>query len=75
MNLHQTATILLCYALRSGLLLAVGLGVPRILELRLPRILLVYWRLLLGVVLLLPMTPLHWPGGGSSLIFARSSSS
>jgi len=60
MNLHETATALLSYAMQSGLLLAVGLILPTALRLRHPRTLLVYWRVLLIVVLLLPLAPLDW---------------
>ncbi|MCW8984634.1 MAG: M56 family metallopeptidase [Thermoanaerobaculales bacterium] len=60
MNLHDTATAVLSYALQSGLLLAVGLLLPRVIRLRHPRTLLIYWRLLLIVVLLLPLAPLDW---------------
>jgi TonB family protein len=62
MNLHEAATALLSYAFQSGLLLAVGLILPPVLRLRHPRTLLVYWRVLLIVVLLLPLTPLDWVG-------------
>ncbi len=60
MNLHDTATAALSYALQSGLLLVVGLLLPRVIRLRHPRTLLVYWRVLLIVVLLLPFAPLEW---------------
>lgn len=60
MNLHDTATAVLSYALQSGLLLVVGLLLPRMIRLRHPRTLLVYWRVLLFVVLLLPLAPLEW---------------
>jgi len=60
MNLHDTATSVLSYALQSGLLLVVGLLLPRVIRLRHPRTLLVYWRVLLVVVLLLPLAPLEW---------------
>ena len=60
MNLHETATAVLSYALQSGLLLVVGLLLPRVIRLRHPRTLLVYWRVLLIVVLLLPLAPLEW---------------
>lgn len=60
MNLHDTATAVLSYALQSGLLLVVGLLLPRAIRLRHPRTLLIYWRVLLIVVLLLPLAPLEW---------------
>ena len=60
MNLHDTATAVLSYALQSGLLLVVGLLLPRLIRLRHPRTLLIYWRVLLIVVLLLPFAPLEW---------------
>jgi TonB family protein len=60
MNLHDSATAVLSYALQSGLLLAVGLLLPRLIRLRHPRMLLIYWRVLLIVVLLLPLAPLEW---------------
>ena len=60
MNLHDTATAVLSYALQSGLLLVVGLLLPRMIRLRHPRTLLIYWRVLLFVVLLLPLAPLEW---------------
>ena len=60
MNPHETATAVLSYALQSGLLLAVGLLLPRLIRLRHPRTLLIYWRVLLIVVLLLPLAPLDW---------------
>ena len=59
MNLHEAAAGLLSYALQSGLLLVVGLFLPRLLRLRHPAILLAYWRVLLLVVLLLPLI-LSW---------------
>jgi len=60
MNLHAAATAVLSYALQSGLLLIVGLLLPRLIRLRHPRTLLIYWRVLLIVVLLLPLAPLDW---------------
>ena len=60
MNLHETATAVLSYALQSGLLLVVGLLLPRVIRLHHPRTLLIYWRVLLIVVLLLPLAPLEW---------------
>ena len=60
MNLHDTATAILSYALQSGLLLGVGLLLPRVIRLRHPRTLLIYWRVLLIVVLFLPLAPLEW---------------
>jgi D-alanyl-D-alanine endopeptidase (penicillin-binding protein 7) len=60
MNLHQAATAVLSYTFQSGLLLAVGLILPTVLRLRHPRTLLVYWRVLLVVVLLLPLLPIDW---------------
>jgi TonB family protein len=62
MNLHEAATTLLSYAFQSGLLLAVGLVLPPLFRLRHPRTLLVYWRVLLIAVLLLPLAPLDWIG-------------
>lgn len=46
------------YALRCGLLLAVGLAVPRLLRLGHPRALLAYWHALLPVVVLAPLLEL-----------------
>ena len=60
MNLHTAATAILSYALQSGLLLIVGLLLPRLIRLRHPRTMLIYWRVLLIVVLLLPLAPLDW---------------
>ena len=60
MNVHDVATAVLSYALQSGLLLVVGLLLPRLIQLRHPRTLLVYWRVLLTAVLLLPLAPLEW---------------
>jgi len=60
MNFHTTAVGLLSYALQSGLLLVVGLLLPRVLRLRHPQTLLVYWRVLLIVVLFLPLAATIW---------------
>lgn len=60
MNLHETATAVLSYALQSGLLLGVGLLLPRLLKIRHPRTLLTYWRALLVVVVLLPVLLAGW---------------
>ena len=60
MNLHDAATAILSYSLQSGFLLVIGLLLPRLIRLRHPRTLLVYWRVLLIVALLLPMVPLDW---------------
>jgi len=60
MNFHHVAAGLLSYVFQSGLLLAVGLILPRALRVRHPRTLLVYWRLLLLVVLLLPLFTAVW---------------
>jgi TonB family protein len=60
MNFHHVAAGLLSYAFQSGLLLAVGLILPRALRVRHPRTMLVYWRLLLLVVLLLPFLMAVW---------------
>ncbi|KAA0253983.1 MAG: M56 family peptidase [Acidobacteria bacterium] len=49
------------YALRCGLLLAVGLALPRLLRLGHPRALLAYWHVLLPVVVLSPL--LELPAG------------
>jgi TonB family protein len=65
MNLHDTATALTSYALQSGLLLAVGLTLPRLLRFRHPRALLAYWRVLLIVVLFLPLAPIDLAGSQS----------
>lgn len=62
MNLHHAATAVLSYAFQSAFLLAVGLILPTALRLRHPRTLLVYWRVLLIAVLLLPLAPLEWVG-------------
>ncbi len=60
MNFHDTTIGLLSYALQSGLLLFVGLLLPRVLRLRHPETLLIYWRVLLIVVLLLPLAATIW---------------
>ena len=60
-NLHEAVTALVAYAFQSGLLLIVGLLLPRVLNLRHPRTLLAYWRILLAVAILLPLLPLNWP--------------
>jgi len=60
MNFYHTAAGILSYAFQSGLLLAVGLILPRALRVRHPRTMLVYWRLLLLVVLLLPLLTAVW---------------
>ena len=60
MNFYHAAAGLLSYVFQSGLLLAVGILLPRVLRLRHPRTLLVYWRLLLLVVLLLPLLTVVW---------------
>jgi TonB family protein len=60
MNLHEAATAIISYALQSGLLLVVGLLLPRMIRLRHPKTLLFYWRVLLLVVLLLPLVPFDW---------------
>ena len=60
MNLHDAAAGLLSYALQGGLLLVVGILLPRALRLRHPRTLLVYWRLLLIAVLVLPLLTAVW---------------
>lgn len=60
MNFHHVAAGLLSYVFQSGLLLAVGILLPRALRVRHPRTMLVYWRLLLLVVLLLPLLTVVW---------------
>ena len=60
MNLHDTAAGILSYALQSGLLLVVGLLLPRALRLRHPQTMLVYWRVLLAVVIFLPLAATLW---------------
>ncbi len=60
MNFHHVAAGLLSYAFQSGLLLAVGILLPRALRVRHPRTMLVYWRLLLLAVLLLPLLTVVW---------------
>ncbi len=60
MSHQETLIVLLSYALQSGLLLTVGLIAPRLLRLRHPRTLLVYWRILLPVVILLPLATAIW---------------
>jgi len=60
MNFHHVAAGLLAYLIQSGLLLAVGLILPRALRVHHPRTMLVYWRLLLLVVLLLPLLTVVW---------------
>jgi len=60
MNLHDAAAAFLSYALQSGLLLMVGLLLPRALRLRHPAVLLGYWRVLLAAVLLLPLAMTAW---------------
>jgi TonB family protein len=57
---HITLVGMLSYALHSGLVLMVGLLVPRLLRLHHPRTLLVYWRLLLPTVVLLPLATAIW---------------
>ena len=69
MNLHEAATALVSYAFQSGLLLAVGLVLPHVLRLRHPRTLLVYWRVLLIVVLLLPLG--NWVDRHRALVSPR----
>lgn len=70
MNLHEAATALTSYAFQSGLLLIVGLLLPRVLRLHHPRTLLAHWRILLVVVLLLPLLPIDWPRQASVPILA-----
>ena len=60
MSHHESLIVLLSYALQSGLLLAVGLIAPWLLRLRHPKTLLIYWRLLLPVVVLLPLANAIW---------------
>jgi TonB family protein len=60
MNLHEAAAGILSYALQSGLLLAIGLLLPKALRLRHPATLLGYWRVLLIAVLLLPLALTGW---------------
>jgi len=60
MNFHHVAAVLLSYAFQSGLLLAVGLILPWAFRVRHPRTMLVYWRLLLLAVLLLPLLTAVW---------------
>jgi len=60
MNFHITLVGLLAYVLQSGLLLIVGVLVPRLLRLRHPKTLLVYWRALLPTVILLPLATAIW---------------
>ena len=60
MNLHETAAGVLSYALQSGLLLAIGLLLPKVLRLRHPATLLGYWRGLLLAALLLPLALTGW---------------
>ena len=60
MTSHITLVGLLSYALQSGLLLMVGLLAPRLLRLRHPKTLLVYWRALLPTVILLPLATAIW---------------
>ena len=65
MNFHDAVPAALSYAFQSGLLLVAGLILPRLVRLRHPRALLVYWRVLLVVVLLLPLAPLDHIGEAS----------
>ncbi len=60
MNFHEVAAATLSYTLQSGFLLIVGLLAPRFLRLQHPKTLLVYWRVLLLVVLLVPLTTMIW---------------
>jgi TonB family protein len=60
MTFHITLVGLLSYALQSGLLLIVGLLAPRLLRLRHPKTLLVYWSVLLPAVILLPLATAVW---------------
>ncbi len=62
MNFHDAVAGVFSYAFQSGLLLVVGLILPRLVRLRHPRALLVYWRVLLVAVLLVPLAPLDHIG-------------
>lgn len=69
MSLHDTAAVMVAYALQSGLLLTVGVLAPRLLRLRHPQTLLVYWHWLLAAVVLLPLAASIWqPVGGLPMI-------
>jgi TonB family protein len=70
MNLHDAVTGLLSYGFESGLLLAVGLLLPRVLHLFHPRTLLAYWRILLALVIVLPLLPIEWTRQASLPILA-----
>jgi TonB family protein len=54
-TLQTLATGLTAWALQVALLLGVGLLLPRLVRLPLPRVRLVYWQALLAAVLLLPL--------------------
>ncbi len=60
MNFHITLAGLLSYVLQSGLLLMVGLLAPRLLRLRHPKTLLIYWHTLLPTVIFLPLATTIW---------------
>ena len=60
MSHHEGLMALFSYVLQSGLILAVGLIVPRLLRLRHPRTLLVYWRSLFLAAVLLPVAIAVW---------------
>lgn len=60
MSFHDTAAAIVTYALQSGLLLTVGVLAPRLLRLRHPGTLLVYWHWLLAAVVLLPLAARFW---------------
>jgi TonB family protein len=70
MSPHDLLAHVISYALQSGLLLAVGLLLPRLLRLRHPALLLTYWRVLLVVVVLLPLVLSLSPRQAPSPIFA-----
>jgi TonB family protein len=65
MSLHGTAAFMVAYALQSGLVLVVGVLAPRLLRLRHPRTLLIYWHWLLAAVVLLPLAAPFWQPVGA----------
>lgn len=55
MSIENLTALLVAYTLQIALLLAVGLLLPALFRLRLPRVRLAYWQGLLAVILLLPL--------------------
>jgi len=69
MSIETLAAWLTAYSLQIALLLAVGLLLPALVRLRLPRLGLAYWQGLLLVILLLPLLQLR-PGAARIAGFA-----